>query len=183
MSLIEEIGQLNILYIIIPSILIAIAVHKLRKAQKQPKKQEIPVTPPVQSDMIEPVAMSDLKVDTTPKPPMTQVQTPPATPTKLEPPQIFYLPEGGGDIAWNRVFIVSVVIALFIFLLIFGWGVYTDKFKSSSNVETNYPDIEIPECVPPEIPDCICNPAPCICNTTVEAPIVNVYYNLTNSTV
>lgn len=180
MDLIEEIGKLTIFHIFIPLILGAIAIHKINKMRKRKrvKNQEIPVKPTIQQpSMIEPVSPEGLKINTTPEP--LPEQQPPSKP---EPP-ILYAPEEG-TILWNRVLMVLAVIILFIFSIGFVWGVYNDKFKTSSNIDIpSCPNIEIPEC--PVCPELKCAPpVPCPpCNVSVGSPIVNVYYNLTNSSI
>ena len=161
MSILEEIGQLNIFYIIIPLIFIIIIVFKIKK--KGVKKMEKPMNEPTE---IKPI----------PKPEFI----PEASTPIIQPPQF----QHGEEILWNRVLAIIIIIPLSIMAVVFAWGVMNDKF--GSNIQTTFPQIDLPACkceVPTIISNCSCGS--CICPNVTLNPSdtnVNVYYNTTNST-
>ncbi len=71
------------------------------------------------------------------------------------------------------------IVALFLFSIGFVYGVIDDRFRSVSDMDANFPDIDFPEIT---IPDCNCNcscEAICDPNITVEPTIV--YINITTN--
>jgi len=129
------------------------------------RKRAMKESKEIQSGIVEPVELSEIK---------SKTEIKEITPT-VKPQEMSY-----EEIVWNRIFLVLGIIALLIIAFGFIYGVLNDKFKSNSNVETNFPEINIPDC-----PVCSCPNNTLVCqevvcpNVSCSCPDINVFYNMT----
>jgi len=164
MGLMGEIGNLNILYFIIPIIAFLLWYSKRKKKRIEMKPEE------GKEIFIEPEIIEPERKET-------------PSPRGFEHPRRNIMEET----YWKRVVALIGVLAFLIFSISFAWGIANNKFASSSNVVCSEPP-KIPDCIcDPVIPPCpnITCP-PCICpnvSSVCICPNITVVYNYTNSSI